>query len=109
MDIRKEYQWFLGRYGTQVRVEGESFQAILLPASRTTVGRRERGDYTPAGKMPLDEYIYMGPVGRALPVDSLLSCGGREFVVRSSMEVLFENAPLYTRAILTPAEVASWR
>ena len=36
----------------------------------------------------------MGDPQRELPVDSLLSCGGRQFVVRSSMTVLFEDAPL---------------
>ena len=106
MKIQRQFRWFLSHYGTQMEVEGHTFKGVLLPAFKTTLGHRERGDFIPAGQSPLEEYLYMGDPQRELPVDSLLSCGGRQFVVRSSMTVLFEDAPLYTRAILSPAEVS---
>ncbi|MBC8570537.1 hypothetical protein [Zongyangia hominis] len=109
MEIRKEYRWFLDHYGSRIKLGEDSFKAVLLPANRTTMGRREKGDYIPAGQEPREEYIYIGPVEHPLPVDAVVECGGQEFVVRSSMEVLFEDAPLYNRAILMPAEDKPWQ
>ena len=77
-------------WGREMRLQG------LIQHSRSKSLQNMRGDYSPIGRIPGGQYVYIGPAQPAPAAGDELIFGETVYILRRVDRVWFRNVPIYT-------------
>lgn len=96
--MRALVEKMLARWGTELTLKqaGQEMRLWgLIQHSRSKSLQNMRSEYSPIGRIPGGQYVYIGPAQPAAAAGDLLILEGKTYVLRRVERVWFRNRPVY--------------
>ena len=89
----------LGRLGTELVLRQAGHETRLrgfIQHSRSKSLQNMRKEFSPIGRTPNGQYVYIGPAQPAAAAGDELIFGGKVYILRRAERVWFRDTPIYT-------------
>ena len=98
-DMRSMVERLLARLGAELILKQAGHETRLrglIQHSRSKSLQNMRKDFSPIGRVPGGQYVYIGPAQPAPAAGDELIFGDKVYILRRAERVWFRNTPIYS-------------